>query len=46
MRRGIPPLPQYAIMTWCSVKEKAQGQLVNNFLQVNWQYRLAEMLEK
>jgi len=25
MREAIPPLPQYAIMVWCSVK--AQGQL-------------------
>jgi hypothetical protein len=25
---SIPPLPQYAFMVWCSVKEKkAQGQL-------------------
>jgi hypothetical protein len=23
----IPPLSQYAFMVWCSVKEKAQGQL-------------------
>jgi hypothetical protein len=27
MRGAIPPLPQYAFMAWCSVKEKAQGQL-------------------
>jgi hypothetical protein len=26
MRGAIPPLPQYALMAWCSVK-KAQGQL-------------------
>jgi hypothetical protein len=25
MRGGIPPLPQYAFMAWCSVK--AEGQL-------------------
>jgi len=25
MRGAIPPLPQYAFMTWCSVE--AQGQL-------------------
>jgi hypothetical protein len=25
MRGGIPPLPQYAFMVWCSVE--AQGQL-------------------
>jgi hypothetical protein len=24
---AIPPLPQYAFMVRCSVKEKAQGQL-------------------
>jgi hypothetical protein len=27
MRGAIPPLPQYAFMAWCSVKNKAQGQL-------------------
>jgi hypothetical protein len=27
MRGVIPPLPQYAFMAWCSVKEKEQGQL-------------------
>jgi hypothetical protein len=25
MRGALPPLPQYALMAWCSVK--AQGQL-------------------
>jgi hypothetical protein len=27
MRGAIPPLAQYAFMAWCSVKDKAQGQL-------------------
>jgi hypothetical protein len=27
MRGAIPPLPQYAFMAWCSVEEKALGQL-------------------
>jgi hypothetical protein len=27
MRRAIPLLPQYAFIAWCSVKEKAEGQL-------------------
>jgi hypothetical protein len=27
MRKVILPLPQYTFMAWCSVKNKAQGQL-------------------
>jgi hypothetical protein len=27
IRGAIPPLHQYALMAWCSVKNKAQGQL-------------------
>jgi hypothetical protein len=27
MRGAIHPLPQYAFMAWCPVKEKAQGLL-------------------
>jgi len=27
MCEAIPPVPQYAFLVWCSVKQKAKGQL-------------------
>jgi len=35
MRGAIPLLPQYTFIAWCSVKEKAQGQLYILYITLN-----------
>jgi hypothetical protein len=32
MSGAIPPLPQYALMAWCSFTKKSQGQIYLYFL--------------
>jgi hypothetical protein len=45
MSGAIPPLPQYAFMTWFSVKKTAQGQLylhvTNGVLKISKEWKVA-----